>query len=145
LSRPGYSSKPVTDSADQESCHGRSIHRVIQEPGFTQIDKQFCAELGFEVVDTPGAFSIVGPDALVFGIHMELPTYSQTLSTLPGIFIGAGLDEWEKLMNTSSDLPGLERIREMDGSYDKYQFPDLHYMFYGTTVYWKKAANQQEM
>jgi len=84
---------------------------------------------------------MVDSKTLVFGIHMELQTYAEALATLPGIFVGSGLDEWEKLMNISSDLPGLGPMRAMDVTYDKFSFPDLNYMFYGTTLYWRRAAN----
>ncbi|KAK0632938.1 hypothetical protein B0T14DRAFT_560576 [Immersiella caudata] len=126
--------------ANLESQSGRRIKRIVQEPGFTQVDKEFCGELGFDVVDTPGAFTMVDSTTLVFGIHMELQTYAEALATLPGIFIGSGLDEWEKLMNVTPDLPGLGPMREMDAMYEKFAFPDLNYMFYGTTVYWRRRG-----
>jgi hypothetical protein len=115
----------------------------VQEPGFTHVDKGFCSELGFEVVDTPGAFTMVNETTLVFGIHMELQTYAEALTTLPAIFIGSGLDEWEKLMNVTPDLPGLGPMREMDSTYEKFSFPDLNYMFYGTTVYWRRGGDRK--
>ena len=115
----------------------------MQEPGFTQVDKEFCAELGFEVVDTPGAFTMVDSTTLVFGIHMELQTYAEALATLPGIFIGSGLDEWDKLMNVTPDLPGLGPMRKMDAMYEKFAFPDFNYMFYGTTVYWRRRGGEK--
>ena len=81
---------------------------------------------------------MVDADTLVFGIHMELPTYAQALTTLPAIFIGAGLSEWETLM--SADPKGLETMRRMDATYQSYGFPDLNYMFHGTTMYWHKGV-----
>jgi len=81
---------------------------------------------------------MVDGNTLVFGIHMELQTYTQALVTLPAIFVGAGLDEWEKLIDFRPDLEGIDPIRQMDNTYDKFTFPDLDYMFYGTTIYWKK-------
>lgn len=82
---------------------------------------------------------MVDGNTLVFGIHMELQTYAQALVTLPAVFIGAGLDEWEKLMNFNPDLESAAPIRQMDSTYDKFTFPDLDYLFYGTTIYWKKG------
>lgn len=84
---------------------------------------------------------MVDSTTLVFGIHMELQTYADALATLPGIFIGSGLEEWEKLMNVGPDLPGLGTMREMDAIYDKFSFPDLNFIFYGTTVYWRRRSN----
>ncbi len=119
---------------------GQDTKRIIQEPGFTDIDENFCKELGFEVVQSPHAFAEVDSETLVFGIHMELQTYAQALTTLPAIFIGAGLDEWEKLMDFNPELQGVDPIREMDGTYEKFSFPDLDHIFYGTTIYWRKAS-----
>jgi hypothetical protein len=127
-----------------ESQSGHEIRCIIQEPGFTQIDKEFCAELGFEVVETPDAFSMVDANTLVFGIHMELRTYHQALATLPGIFIGAGLDEWEMVKEFDPGMRHLlEPISNMDATYDKHPFPDLNYMFSSTVVYWRRDVGNQ--
>jgi hypothetical protein len=91
-----------------------------------------------EVVESPAAFSMVNAGTLVYGIHMELRTYAQALTTLPAIFIGAGLSEWEALMDV--DPIGLESMRKMDAAYKKYRFPDLNYMFHGTTMYWRDGV-----
>lgn len=106
------------------------------------MDKLFCSELGLEVVETPTAFSMVDAETLVFGIHMELQTYAQALATLPAIFIGAGLSEWESLMDSNPE--GLKPIREMNAMCNSYLFPDLNYMFYGTTMYWRVITDQEK-
>ncbi|KAK3372313.1 hypothetical protein B0H63DRAFT_484327 [Podospora didyma] len=128
----------VKTIAGSQSC--QEIKCIIQEPGFTQTDKDFCAELGLEVAETPGAFPMVDASTLVFGIHMELRTYHQALANLPAIFIGAGLDEWKKVIDFEPGIQDLLRsISEMDATYNKYSFPDLNYMFSSTTVYWRKS------
>lgn len=127
-----------------EAQSGRSIRRIIQEPAFTCVDKEFCKGLGFEVVDTPDAFAMVDSTTLAFGIHMELQTYAEVLTTLPGIFIGSGLKEWEKLMNVSPDIPGLISMRRMDAEYERFPFPDFNYMFYGTIMYWRRTSGAPE-
>lgn len=91
-----------------------------------------------EVVESPAAFSMVDEDTVVYGIHMELKTYAQALTTLPAIFIGAGLSEWETLMDV--DPAGLESMRKMDTTYKNYRFPDLNYMFHGTSMYWREGV-----
>lgn len=122
-----------------ESELNHEIRSIIQEPAFTSVDKEFCTRLGFQVVETPAAFSMVDEHSLLFGIHIELPTYHQALATLPGVFIGVGLSEWESLGDfdkTIKDLLGP--FQEMDSKYDKFDFPDLNYIFFGTIIYWKK-------
>lgn len=91
-----------------------------------------------EVVESPAAFSMVDEDTVVYGIHMELKTYAQALTTLPAIFIGASLSEWETLMDV--DPAGLESMRKMDTTYKNYRFPDLNYMFHGTSMYWREGV-----
>ena len=113
--------------------------RVVQEPGFTQLDREFCAGLGLDAVDSPDAFSLIDTNTMVFAIHMELQTYQQALATLPAVFIGASRDELEKLADFNPDLPAINPIREMDASYDRYLFPDLDYMFHGTAMYWRRS------
>lgn len=122
----------------KESQSGHKIKCFVQEPSFTNVDKRFCNELGMEVVESPAAFSMVDANTLVYGIHMELRTYAQALATLPAIFIGAGLSEWETLMD--ADPKGLESMRKMDATYKNYRFPDLNYMFHGTSMYWREGV-----
>lgn len=123
-----------------ESHCQHKIKRVIQEPMFTQIDRDFCVELGFEVVDTPDAFPMVDEQTLVYGIHMELRTYHLALATLPTAFIGGGLDEWERVIDFDPSLKEfVGPISKMDATYTKYPFPDMNYIFSSTTMYWQKG------
>ncbi|KAK3363231.1 hypothetical protein B0T25DRAFT_33098 [Lasiosphaeria hispida] len=128
-----------------ESNDGQKISRVVQEPGFTQADKDFCTHLGLEPVETPSAFSLVDESTMVFGIHMELVTYYRALSTPPAIFIGADLSEWEKLLAFNPALQELMApLREIDATCDKHSFPDLNYMFSGTTIYCRRQQQTTE-
>lgn len=113
---------------------------------FTQIDKDFCVELGFEVVDTPDAFPMVDEKTLVYGIHMELRTYFLALATLPTAFIGGGLDEWERVIDFDPSLKEfVAPIAKMDATYTKYPFPDMTYIFSSTTMYWRKGDEASKM
>ncbi|EGO52112.1 hypothetical protein NEUTE1DRAFT_90058 [Neurospora tetrasperma FGSC 2508] len=128
----------IVDFLESQCDH--KIKRVIQEPMFTQIDKDFCVELGFEVADTPDAFSMVDEHTLVYGIHMELRTYYLALATLPATFIGGGLEEWEKVVDFDPSLNEfIGPISKMDATYTKYPFPDMNYIFSSTTMYWRKG------
>ncbi|KAL2167660.1 hypothetical protein VTG60DRAFT_961 [Thermothelomyces hinnuleus] len=122
-----------------KTMSGQEIKCVIQEPRFTQTDKDFCAKLGIDAVESPAGFSLVDGNTLLFGIHMELDIYNQALATLPAIYVGASLEEWEKVVHQGSrtDHP-LAAYTTMDETYDKYPFPDLDYMFSSTVMYWKK-------
>lgn len=120
--------------------HGNGkIRCIIQEPSFTEVDKQVCRHLGFEVAESPDAFSLVDANTLLFGIHMELPTYYEALHTLPSIFIGTDLGSWEKLMDFDPTAPEVASLQKIHNAYDKHPFPDLNYMFYGTTIYSRRV------
>ncbi|KAL2136463.1 hypothetical protein VTI74DRAFT_3482 [Chaetomium olivicolor] len=113
-----------------KSKHGQDIKCVVQEPRFTRQDKDFCAKLGLEVLQSPAGFSFVDENTLVFGIHMELEIYNQALTKLPAIFVGASLQEWERVVNDDPNTEGpLAAFSKMEVAYDKYAFPDLEYMF----------------
>lgn len=127
-----------------ESRGGQDIRCVAQEPRFTQIDKDFCATLGLEAVESPDAFAIVDENTLLFGIHMELQIYNQAMTNLPGIYVGASLKEWEKVVDhqPSSDNP-LTCFSAMDTTYDIYSVPDLDYMFSSTIMYWRRGKSSR--
>ncbi|KAK3336343.1 hypothetical protein B0T19DRAFT_437120 [Cercophora scortea] len=126
-----------------EPQDGQPIKCIIQEPAFTDTDKQFCAELGFEVVETPEAFTMGDANTLLFGIHMELQTYHQALTeVLPAVFIGAGLDDWERVQDFDPEIRRLlGPISKMEATYNKRTFPDLNYMFSSTAVYWPRSSD----
>ncbi|KAK0733822.1 hypothetical protein B0T26DRAFT_633521 [Lasiosphaeria miniovina] len=136
--------RSIVRTIDSRNGNGRAaaIRCVVQEPCFTPTDKEFCAAVGLEVAESPAAFALVDEATLVFGIHMELPTYHQALrGCLPAIFIGAGLGEWQTVKDFDpASGPLLAPIAEMDAAFDKFAFPDLNYMFSSTAVYWRRGA-----
>ena len=132
----------LTSGCVVESRSGGDIKCVVQEPRFTQTDKEFCAKLGLEAVESPDAFSVVDESTLVFGIHMELDIYNQALANRPAIYVGASLQEWEKVVDHGSgDEHPLMAFSEMESACDRYAFPDLDYMFSSTVVYWRKGKS----
>jgi hypothetical protein len=125
-----------------ESRSGQDIKCVVQEPRFTQIDKEFCATLGLEAVESPGAFAFVDETTLLFGIHMELDIYNQAMTNLPGIYVGASLKEWEKVVDHDLGSEGpLAPFSVMDATYEIYTFPDLDYMFSSTIMYCRRGES----
>ncbi|KAJ4290051.1 hypothetical protein N0V88_006555 [Collariella sp. IMI 366227] len=88
-----------------------------QEPRFTQQDREFCSRLGLEAVESPAGFEFVDEETLVFGIHMELEIYNLALKTLPAIFVGASLQEWERVVNDKPDTEGAAGGVFKDGGY----------------------------
>ncbi|KAL2260667.1 hypothetical protein VTK26DRAFT_5252 [Humicola hyalothermophila] len=123
-----------------KSQSNQEISCLIQEPRFTEIDKEFCSTLGLKVVESPEAFAHVDENTLLFGIHMELHVYNQAMPRLPGIYIGTSLDEWEKAVRPDAvGGESLSRFSIMDATYDTYNFPELGFLFWGTIMYWRRS------
>ncbi|KAK3298718.1 uncharacterized protein B0H64DRAFT_385911 [Chaetomium fimeti] len=123
-----------------KSHNGPDIQCVVQEPRFTQTDKEFCAKLGLEAVESPNGFSLVNESTLLFGIHMELEIYNRAMAIPPAIYVGASLEEWEKVVDHGSETEGpLAAYSKMEKSYDRYAFPDLDYMFSSTVMYCRRG------
>ncbi|KAK4197122.1 hypothetical protein QBC40DRAFT_334278 [Triangularia verruculosa] len=115
----------------------QEIKCFIQEPRFTQTDKEFCTTLGLEAVDSPGGFGLVDNNTLLFAIHLELEICNLAMrNTLPAIFIGTGLDEWLRVVDNTKERSGpLHRFFKLEGNYHKLTFPDLDYIFSSTSIY----------
>lgn len=112
---------------------------VFQEPRFTATDKKFLEDMGHTVVDSPGAFDLVDSSAMVFGVHLYRDIWASALEKcLPAMFIGTGWDVWDECPGSDKSAD-FERIREMDGTYDRFAFPqDDHHTFSSTSIYWRK-------
>ncbi|KAK3900496.1 hypothetical protein C8A05DRAFT_35861 [Staphylotrichum tortipilum] len=127
-----------------KSKTGQDIKCMVQEPRFTTADKEFCARLGLEAVDSPDAFGMVDGSTLVFGIHMELEIYNLALKTLPAVFVGASLEEWERVVLShqgEGEEDPLRAFKKMEEGWDRFGFPDLEYMFSSTVMYWRRGAS----
>ncbi len=137
-----YYERYVADEV-AESQNGHDIKCVVQEPRFTQTDKEFCAKLGLEAVDSPEAFSLVDESTLVFGIHMELEIYNQALVGCPAMYVGGGLEQWEEVLGHRADSKELlASYAGMELTCDCYPLPDLDYMFSSTVMYWRRGKGQ---
>ncbi|KAK0664501.1 hypothetical protein QBC41DRAFT_259211, partial [Cercophora samala] len=115
----------------------QEIKCYIQEPRFTQIDKEMCSKLDLEAVDSPGGFDLVDENTLLFAIHLELEICNLAMKkSLPAVFIGTGLDEWLRVVDGTKERPGhLHRFFELEGDHRKLTFPDLDYIFSSTSIY----------
>ncbi|KAK4185738.1 hypothetical protein QBC35DRAFT_453970 [Podospora australis] len=119
---------------------GQEIKCFIQEPRFTQFDKDFCAKLGLDAVDSPTGFDLVDKNTLLFGIHLEIEICNLALKALPVVLIGTGLEEWLKVHpRASKEEPGsLHRFFDVEDTHTQYTFPDLDFIFSSTSMYWRK-------
>lgn len=64
------------------------------------MDKAFCESIGFEVVDTPGAFGMIDEHTLLYGIHLYMPVWAEALKGgLPGCYIGTPVELLERYVH----------------------------------------------
>ncbi|KAK4230992.1 hypothetical protein QBC38DRAFT_277064 [Podospora fimiseda] len=114
----------------------QDIKCYIQEPRFTQVDKEFCAKLSLEAIDSPDGFYLIDQATLVFAIHLELEFCNLALKVSPAAFIGTGLDEWLRVVDASAEKPGpLIRFFELEATHHKSSFPDVDFIFSSTSIY----------
>jgi hypothetical protein len=65
------------------------IEVVLQDPQFTELDKEFLGELGYKVVDDPEAFKSITEDGLVYAIHCYVDVYKAiNEGPRPAVLIG---------------------------------------------------------
>ena len=70
---------------------------VFQEPLFSPADKAFIEGLGHRVVESPAAFDLVGPDTLLFAVHMYRDVYTCAIKNhVPAVFVGTAYEVWEE-------------------------------------------------
>ncbi|KUJ09497.1 uncharacterized protein LY89DRAFT_657898 [Mollisia scopiformis] len=68
---------------------------VLQDPQYTELDKEFLTSLGYKVVDDPGAFAAVGTGSLVYAIHCYGPVYqSFSDGPRPAVLIGTDVENF---------------------------------------------------
>lgn len=68
---------------------------VLQDPQYTELDKEFLGSLGYKVVDDPVAFESIGKRSLVYAIHCYGPVYkSINDGRRPRILIGTDVENF---------------------------------------------------
>ncbi|KJZ74282.1 hypothetical protein HIM_06288 [Hirsutella minnesotensis 3608] len=116
---------------------------TFQEPAFSASDRAFITSLGHAVVDSPAAFALAGPRALLFGVHLYRPVYARALpcaDSPPAIFVGTGWDVWDQLC--LPDTADLEPLRAMHSTHTVVPFPSdpSTTAFSSTSIYYRAAS-----
>ncbi|KAI5455953.1 hypothetical protein BGZ63DRAFT_323463, partial [Mariannaea sp. PMI_226] len=119
-----------------EKAMGKKVHCIFQEPMFSQSDKDFLTNLGFEVVEAPEASALVDQETLLVGFHLYRDIYAEALEKcLPAVFVGTAFTVWDDLGKTDR----LEKLEIIDKTYKRYPFPQETHgsAFSGTTMYFR--------
>ncbi|GAB0134661.1 hypothetical protein EsDP_00003023 [Epichloe bromicola] len=123
-----------------EKATDTTVQCIFQEPLFTDADAEFLASRGYSVVDAPLGSQAVTRDALLYGIHLYRPLYAEALKDgSPAMFVGTGWDTWDQLMLPVEDLQGL---KQMDETYQKWEFPQQGTAFSSTCLYWRRGGGE---
>jgi hypothetical protein len=78
-----------------ENLRDGDVSVVLQDPQYTNLDKEFLTSLGYQVVDDPGAFAAIGTNSLVYAIHCYGPVYkSISEEPRPAVLIGTDVENF---------------------------------------------------
>jgi TusA-related sulfurtransferase len=78
-----------------EAGKGEKLQTIFQDPQFTNTDKEMLKELGYEVVEDPGAFAHIGEKSLVYAIHCYADVYKKVSEEKrPAVFIGTDVENF---------------------------------------------------
>lgn len=68
---------------------------VLQDPQFTELDKEFLGGMGYKVVDDPDAFRRITEDSLVYAIHCYVDVYKAiSEGPKPALLIGTDIENF---------------------------------------------------
>lgn len=85
----------ATQLAALQTIIGRDLPVVLQDPQYTELDKEFLVGLGYKVVDDPGAFSEIRTSTLVYAIHCYGPVYKRISDgPRPVVLIGTDVENF---------------------------------------------------
>jgi hypothetical protein len=73
----------------------KGIEVVLQDPQFTDLDKEFLGGMGYKVVDDPDAFRSITGDSLVYAIHCYVDVYKAISGgPKPALLIGTDIENF---------------------------------------------------
>lgn len=114
----------------------KALSVTIQDPQYTEIDKEFLRSLGYEVVDDPEAFKSITTGSLVYAIHCYGPVYkSISEGPRPKVLVGTEIENFGR-MGTDEELKGV--LEEMVKDCELLDFPQVRHDFSDTKIYWRK-------
>ncbi len=68
---------------------------VLQDPQFTELDREFLGGIGYKVVDDPDAFRNITEDSLVYAIHCYVDVYKAiSEGPKPALLIGTDIENF---------------------------------------------------
>ncbi|KAE8454680.1 hypothetical protein EG329_000303 [Mollisiaceae sp. DMI_Dod_QoI] len=111
---------------------------VLQDPQYTDLDKEFLVSLGYKVVDDPEAFTYIGTGSLVYAIHCYGPVYKQVSDgPRPAVLIGTNVENFGRF---DASIEGIkESLEGMVKDCQILDFPQIRHDFSDTKIYWRKA------
>lgn len=112
---------------------------VLQDPQYTDLDKEFLMEMGYKIVDDPGAFAEIGLKSLIYAIHCYGPVYkSISDGPKPRILIGTDVENFGRFDRFNSGIK--DSLEELVKGCDVLDFPQIRHDFSDTKIYWRKEV-----
>lgn len=126
---------------------------ILQDPQYTELDKEFLFTLGYKVVEDPGAFAEVKKGSLVYAIHCYGPVYKRIGDgPRPVVLIGTDVENFGRfdgydlvkllgiILIIYRSNPGIkESLEELVEGCQSFDFPQVRHDFSDTKIYWRKG------
>jgi hypothetical protein len=130
------------DDVHQEPT--QAIRALIQDPWYSEVDKEFLTRTGFTVIDNPKGFLEVDEGSLVFSVSPNVPV-KQIVADMarPAAMLWNTVEKHANRRAYHCTDPDSARVRAMVESYEQFplQEDDMPH-FWDCTLYLRKSGSQ---
>ncbi|KAI2620767.1 hypothetical protein GGS26DRAFT_570730 [Hypomontagnella submonticulosa] len=124
----------------QRGSSSKTFQRYVQDPWYTQKDKDVLSSEGFTILDDPEAFLTLDNSSILVSINPNVPVKQITADICrPGIIIWAKAKSLDEIPKPCTD-PDSSRVSKMiEEEYYEVDFP-CHESFLGLGMYIRKST-----
>ncbi|KAN0089012.1 hypothetical protein V8E51_019272 [Hyaloscypha variabilis] len=120
---------------------GMELEVVLQDPQFTELDKEFLGGLGYKVVQDPEGFKEVKEGTLVYAIHCYVDVYRAiSEGPRPSLLIGTDVGNFARFESFEENEGVAKALEEMVEACEVLEFPQVRHDFSDTKIYWRKTT-----
>lgn len=124
---------------------GSNLPVVLQDPQFTDLDKEFLASLGYTVVADPEAFDVVKEGSLVYAIHCYAKVYKAVSEgPRPAVLVGTDVGNFGKFDTSETIEDVAKSLEDLVEGCEVLGFPQMRHDFSDTKIYWRKVEEATE-
>ncbi|PMD14308.1 hypothetical protein NA56DRAFT_711127 [Hyaloscypha hepaticicola] len=119
----------------------KGMEVVLQDPQFTELDKEFLGGMGYRVVDDPDAFRSITEDSLVYAIHCYVNVYKAiSEGPKPALLIGTDIENFGRFGSKETTEAAKKSLEEMVEGCEVLEFPQVRHDFSDTKIYWRRST-----